>query len=235
MTTTKRDWVRTIGITGATLVLAGGLTLGGLKIAEATGYVTLPTRGGHMMGPQQGSGFGKDRTGGFGMGQRGGRSHGHEDGMMGGFGAEQGPTNGRGMMDGSGADGMMQFGQGQTQATGDAQIVQHVLMMLQDEQLSAAAIGTSESAAKAIATTRATELAAVQAFQTQWYPAAEALPTTAKGSATTIDELRQELLHHSQMLEQINASATIEHPELAAWVKNTLAKRATEITTLYSK
>jgi hypothetical protein len=43
------------------------------------------------------------------------------------------------------------------------------------------------------------------------------------------------MLQHSQLLEQINAGATYEHPELASWVQATLAKRATEITTLYTK
>jgi hypothetical protein len=219
MTNTKRDWVRIIGITGATLVLAGGLTLGGLKAAEATGYVTLPERGMHKMGHQQ--------DGGFGMDQRGGRRNGGNHGNMGGFGDAQGQGNGRGMMDGSGF--------GRAQAAGDEQIIQHLLTMLQDEQVSAAALGTTESAAKAIATTRSADIVAVQALLQQWYPDAQAQNAPQTGSATTIDALRQEMLHHSQMLEKINASATFEHPELATWIAKSLVQRATEITTLYSK
>jgi hypothetical protein len=41
MTTTKRDWIRTIGITGATLITLGALTMGGLYAANATGVITL--------------------------------------------------------------------------------------------------------------------------------------------------------------------------------------------------
>jgi len=227
MTNTKRDWVRIIGITGATLVLAGGLTLGGLKVAEATGYVTLPARGMHKMGQQQDGGFGMGQMHGFGKDQRGGRRNGGKDGAMGGFGDAQGQGNGRGMMDGSGF--------GQVQAAGDEQIIQHVLTMLQDEQVSAAAVGATESAAKAIATNRSAEIVAIQTLQKQWYPDAVAITAPQAGSATTIDEFRQEMLHHSQVLENINASATFEHPELATWVAKVLAQRATEITTLYSK
>jgi hypothetical protein len=219
MTTQKRDWVRIIGITGATLVIAGGITLGSLKVAEATGYVTLPARAGHMKGDgSNGRGF---SMGGAGS-MNGGRTHRqHRDGQM----------NGQGMMGGNG----MTFGRSGQTATGDEQIVQHVLMMLQSEQYMATELGASESVAQTIAATRAAEITAITALQTQWYPDGTAVTPPVSMKVTSIDELRQEMLHHSQMLEQINAAASYEHPELATWIQTTLAKRATEITTLYTK
>ncbi|MFN7472056.1 MAG: hypothetical protein ACK5S9_10480 [Roseiflexaceae bacterium] len=214
MTTQKRDWVRIIGITGATLVIAGGITLGSMKVAEATGYVTLPARAGHM----KGDGFGMDGAGRM----NGGRAHRqHRDGQM----------NGQGMMGGQG----MGFGRSGQAVTGDAQIVQHVLMMLQSEQQMATDLGASESVAQTIAATRAAEITAITALKKQWYPDATAVTPPVPTKVTSIDELRQEMLHHLQMLEQINAAATYEHPELATWIQTTLAKRATEITTLYTK
>ena len=55
MTTTKRDWIRTIGITGATLITLGALTMGGLFAANAAGVITLPAgRAGQMMGGRGG-------------------------------------------------------------------------------------------------------------------------------------------------------------------------------------
>jgi hypothetical protein len=219
MTTQKRDWVRIIGITGATLVIAGGITLGSMKVAEATGYVTLPARAGHMKGVgSNGRGF---SMGGAGS-MNGGRTHRqHRDGQM----------NGQGMMGGNG----MTFGRSGQTATGDEQIVQHVLMMLQSEQYMATELGASESVAQTIAATRAAEITAITALQTQWYPDGTAVTPPVSMKVTSIDELRQEMLHHSQMLEQINAAASYEHPELATWIQTTLAKRATEITTLYTK
>ncbi len=219
MTTQKRDWVRIIGITGATLVIAGGITLGSMKVAEATGYVTLPARAGHMKGVgSNGRGF---SMGGAGS-MNGGRTHRqHRDGQM----------NGQGMMGGNG----MTFGRSGQATTGDEHIVQHVLMMLQSEQQMATELGESESVAQTIAATRAAEITAITALQTQWYPDASAVTPPVLTKVTSIDELRQEMLHHSQMLEQINAPATYEHPELATWIQTTLAKRATEITTLYTK
>ncbi len=214
MTTQKRDWVRIIGITGATLVIAGGITLGSMKVAEATGYVTLPARAGHM----KGDGFGMDGAGRM----NGGRAHRqHRDGQM----------NGQGMMGGQG----MGFGRSGQAVTGDAQSVQHVLMMLQSEQQMATDLGASESVAQTIAATRAAEITAITALKKQWYPDATAVTPPVPTKVTSIDELRQEMLHHLQMLEQINAAATYEHPELATWIQTTLAKRATEITTLYTK
>ena len=214
MTTQKRDWVRIIGITGAALVIAGGITLGSLKVAEATGYVTLPARAGHM----KGDGFGMDGAGRM----TGGRKHRqHGDGQMGGHGK-------------MGEHGMA-FGRSGQTASGDEEILQHVLMLLQAEQQMATELGTSESVAQSIATTRAGDITAVTALQTQWYPDAPAVTVPAITNVTSIEELRQEMLHHSQVLEQINAKATYEHPELASWVQATLAKRATEIATLYTK
>jgi hypothetical protein len=145
----------------------------------------------------------------------------HRDGRM----------NGQGMMGGQG----MGFGRSGQAVTGDAQIVQHVLMMLQSEQQMATDLGASESVAQTIAATRAAEITAITALKKQWYPDATAVTPPVPTKVTSIDELRQEMLHHLQMLEQINAAATYEHPELATWIQTTLAKRATEITTLYTK
>jgi hypothetical protein len=229
MTTKKRDWVRTIGITGVALVIAGGLTMGGLMIARSAGLVSLPTHSARMMGGQMGRGFGMNQNGGM----HGARHRGQGNGMMDGFGNG---GRGNGMMDGFGDGGRgMMDEQGSTQAAGDERIMQHLQTMLLDEQRSATALGITESAAQAIAATRSTELSAIQALQTQWYPAAQAATASSQSSATTIDELRQEMLHHSQVLEKINAAKTFEHPELAAWITRTLANRATEITTLYAK
>lgn len=230
MTQQKRDWVRIIGITGATLVLAGGLTLGGLRVAEATGLVTMPTRQ-HGQGMQNGFGQQGDQgmMGGFGkqngqgkMGGRRGDRHG-DQGMMGGFGQQGGQGN-RGMMGGF----------GQQQAAGDEQLLTHLIQVLTEEQASATAVGATESAAKAIAATRTAQVGELTALLTKWYPSATA-PAAQTGNATTVEELRQELLHHSQMLEGLAGSATFEHPELKTWLTGVLATRATEVTTLYSK
>jgi len=227
MTTQKRDWVRIIGITGAALVIAGGITLGSMKVAEATGYVTLPARAAHMMGDVgQGRGFGMD---GVGRMHDGHKYRQHRDGQMAGHGMMGGMMSGK--MNGNG----MTFGRSGQAAAGDEQIVQHVLMMLQSEQQMATELGASESVAQSIAASRAAEITAITALQTQWYPDGTAVTPTVPTKVTSIDELRQEMLHHSQMLEQINAAASYEHPELATWIQTTLAKRATEITTLYTK
>jgi len=216
MTTQKRDWVRTIGITGATLAIAGGLTLGGLMVANSAGLVTLPAHTAHMMHGKMNRGIGMSQGSGMRSDRHRGQAHRMRDGF--GYGA-------RGMMD----------EQRSTQAAGDERIMQHIQIMLLDEQRSATAIGTTESAAKAIAASRSTELSAIQALQIQWYPTAQEATPSNQGSATTIDQLRQEMLHHSKVLEKINTAATFEHPELAAWITRTLANRATEITTLYAK
>ncbi len=219
MTTQKRDWVRIIGITGAALVIAGGITLGSLKVAEATGYVTLPARAAHMKGDgSNGRGFGMGGAGAM----NGGRNHRqHRDGQM----------NNHGMMGSAG----MGFGRSGQAAAGDEAIVQHVLLMLQAEQQMATELGASESVAQSIAASRAAEVTAITAMQTQWYPDSSAVTPPEITKVTSIEEFRQEMLHHSQILEQINAKATYEHPELATWVQATLVKRATEITTLYTK
>ncbi len=232
MTNKKRDWVRIIGITGATLVLAGGITMGALRVASASGLVTLPGRPAGMMGARSMGGW-------FGMNghdmKQGRRS---QNGMMDGR-SGRGMMNGldqdtQGMMGGAGERGMMHGGAYQSQ-TGDTRILQHVIVILQNEQLSATAIGAKESAAKTIAATRSAQITAIQALQTKWYPDAQVVTPPSAGNATSRDELRQLMMHHSQILEQINSTATYEHPELAAWVTSTLATRATEMTTLYSK
>lgn len=222
MTSKTRNWVRIIGITGAALVIAGGITLGSLKVAEATGYVTLPTRAARMHGyGTHGRGSGMNDHGYMHGGRK---SRQHRDGQMGG----------QGMKGGRRSNGMAYGFSGQTQS-GDAYILQHVLMMLQSEQRIATELGTNDSVAQTIAVTRAAEITAVTALQTQWYPDAGAVTVPSTYNMLSINELRQTMLQHSQLLEQINAGASYEHPELASWVQATLAKRATEITTLYTK
>jgi hypothetical protein len=145
MTTQKRDWVRTIGFAGAALVIAGGLAMGGLMVARSAGLVTLPSHSTRMMGGQMGRSFGMNQNGGM----HGARHRGQGNTMMDGFGNG---GQGNGMMDGfgNGGQGMMD-NQGSTQAAGDERIVQHIQVILLDEQQSATAIGATESAAKAIA------------------------------------------------------------------------------------
>ena len=239
MTNTKRDWVRTIGITGATLLTIGALTMGGLFAANATGMITLPAgRGGQMMGGRGGQMMGgrggqmMGRQGGRGgqmMGRQGGRGgqmmgrQGGHDGMMGGdFG--QG-----GMMGKQGHGGMMQFGAQATAA--DAQVLQHTLHMLQQEQALASALGTSNPTAKAIAASRATDITTISNWLKTWYPN-ETIPTAPSASGT-IAELRQLLQHHDLMIDQIATNGKFEHPELQKWLTDSLKQRANDVSALF--
>ena len=128
----------------------------------------------------------------------------------------------------------MMDGFGQQAAATDQQVLEHLVQMLTDEQASATAVGATESAAKAIAATRGTQITQLQGFLKSWYPSATVGTGVASGTKT-IEELRQELLHHSQLMEGIQSQQSLEHPELSAWIATTLASRATEVTTLYSK
>jgi len=227
MTTTKRDWIRTIGITGATLITLGALTMGGLFAANATGVISLPAgrggqmmggRGGHdgMMGGRGGHGGMMGGRGGHGgmMGGRGGQMMGGHDGMMGGRG---------------GRDGMMQNGAQATAA--DAQVLQHTLHMLQQEQALASALGTSNPTAKAIAASRATDITTISNWLKTWYPN-ETIPTAPSASGT-VAELRQMMQHHDLMLDKISTNGTFEHPELQKWLTDSLKQRATDVSTLF--
>jgi len=237
MTNTKRDWIRTIGITGATLLTVGALTMGGLFAANATGVISLPAgRGGQMMGRQGGRGgemMGRQggrggemmgRQGGRGgemMGRQGGR--GGHDGMMGG-GFGQG-----GMMGKQGHGGMMQFG-GQATAA-DAQVLQHTLHMLQQEQALASALGASNPTAKAIAASRATDITTITNWLKTWYPN-ETIPTAPSASGTVV-ELRQMMQHHDLQIDQVVTNGKFDHPELQKWLTDSLKQRANDVSALF--
>ncbi len=203
MTNTKRDWVRTIGITGATLLTIGALTMGGLFVANATGVISLPAgRGGQMMGRHGGHG-------GQMMGRHGGRGQG-------------------GKMDG-GRGGMLQSG-GQV-TTADARVLQHTLHMLQQEQALASALGASNPTAKAIAASRATDIATISNWLKTWYPN-ETIPTAPSASGTVV-ELRQLMQHHDLKIDQIATNGKFEHPELQKWLADSLKQRARDVSTLF--
>ncbi len=223
MTNTKRDWVRTIGITGATLLTIGALTMGGLFAANATGVISLPAgRGSQMMG----------RHGGHG-GQMMGRHGGHGGQMMGGRGGHDGMMGGGrgqgGKMGKQGHGGMMQFG-GQATAA-DVQVLQHTLHMLQQEQALANALGTSNPTAKAIAASRATDIATISNWLKTWYPN-EMIPTPPSASGTVV-ELRLLMQHHDLKIDQIATNGEFEHPELQKWLADSLKQRARDVSTLF--
>jgi len=222
MTTTKRDWIRTIGITGATLITLGALTMGGLFAANAAGVITLPAgRAGQMMGGRGGhDGMmgGRGEHGGM-MGGRGG--HG---GMMGGRGGHDGMMGGRG-----GRDGMMQNGAQATAA--DAQVLQYTLHMLQQEQALASALGTSNPTAKAIAASRATDITTISNWLKTWYPN-ETIPTAPSASGT-VAELRQMIQHHDLKLDKVATNGTFAHPELQQWLTDSLKQRAADVSALF--
>ncbi len=237
MTTQKRDWVRIIGITGATLLAAGAITTGGLFAANATGLITLPQpqRGMHM--DQNGGGMMDDDMGGGrgGHGGRGGRGgHGNHDGMGGrggdqGWGGDMMPNGGMGgmgMMDGSGVtrfDG--------TQISPEEQTLVRAIDMLQHEQALATALANTSPAAKAIAATRATEITALTAWVKAWYPSAT-IPAAPSASGT-LDDLRQMIGKHSLQMDNVSTGATFTHSELQQWLKDAVLRRATESTTLF--
>jgi hypothetical protein len=226
MTNTKRDWVRTIGITGATLLTIGALTMGGLFAANATGVISLPAgRGGKMMGRHGGHGGQMmGRHGGHGgqmMGRHGGRGQG---GMMSG-GRGQG-----GMMGGGRGQGGMMQSDGQA-TTADAQVLQHTLHMLQQEQALASALGASNPTAKAIAASRATDIATISNWLKTWYPN-ETIPTAPSASGTVV-ELRQLMQHHDLKIDQIATNGKFEHPELQKWLADSLTQRARDVSTLF--
>lgn len=228
-TSTKRNWVRIIGITGASLVVAGAVTMGGLWAATTTGLISAPTRMG-MMG-------GKGEMGGRGM--MGGKSEMGGRGMMGDHermvivGKHRGMKDGRGgKMDGH--NGMMKGGRSGkfAEATGDQAYLARMLMILQTEQNVAKLLVDTNTAAKVIAESRAKDIATLTELQKNWYPNA-AMPSTSVTTAT-IDDLQELLLHNTAMFERLS-TATFEHPELATWLTQNLIQRANEIATLYAQ
>lgn len=216
-TSTKRDWVRIIGITGATLVVAGAVTLGGLWAATATGLISAPTPHMGMMGGRGGM-----------MGEHGGKMGGR-DGMMGEHGGKMGGRGGMmgehgGMMDGR--SGMF------AQAAGDQVYLEHLLMALENEQSVANLLADTNPAAKAIAESRAKDIATLTELQKNWYPNAATASTAV--TTATIDDLQELVLHNAAMLERLS-TATFEHPELATWVTQHMIQRASEIAALYAQ
>ena len=216
-TSTKRDWVRIIGITGAALVVAGAVTIGGLWAATATGLIDAPTIHMGMMG-------GRDRImgdhGGM-MGDHGGKMGGR-GGMMGDHGSKMG---GRGEM-------MGEYGGMFTQAAGDQVYLEHLLITLENEQAVANLLADTNAAAKSIAESRAKDIATLTELQKSWYPDA----ATASTAVTTasIDDLQALVLHNAAMLERLS-TAPFEHPELATWVTQHMIQRASEIAALYAQ
>lgn len=218
MTNTKRDWVRTIGITGATLLTIGALTMGGLFVANATGVISLPAeRSGQMMGRHGGQGG----RGGQMMGRQGGRG----DQMMG----RQGGRGQGGKMGKQDRGGKLQSG-GQA-TTADARVLQRTLHMLQQEQALASALGASNPTAKAIAASRATDIATISNWLKTWYPN-ETIPTAPSASGTVV-ELRQLMQHHDLKIDQIATNGKFEHPELQKWLADSLKQRARDVSTLF--
>ncbi|MFM7679626.1 MAG: hypothetical protein ACKO83_12325 [Roseiflexaceae bacterium] len=205
MTTRNRDWVRIIGITGAVLLVVGALTMGGMFVANATGLITLPQ-------PMRGM-HGKNGMN-DGMFAGGGKRHDHGD--MHGRGNEMMPF-----------DGMQSGG---AQVAPEADVLLHTIAMLQHEQALATALAGASPAAKAIAATRATEIATLTAWANEWYPDAT-VPTSPSASGTVTD-LRQLLTHHTLRIDQAGTNVTYTHAELQQWLIDALKRRATESTTL---
>jgi hypothetical protein len=222
-TSTTRDWVRIIGITGATLVVAGAVTMGGLWAATATGLIEAPTRMGMMGGRGGMMGEHGGKMGGRGgmMGEHGGKMGGR-GGMMGEHGGKMGGRGG--MMGGRG--GMY------AHAAGDQAYLEHLLIALQNEQAVANLLADTNVAAKAIAESRAKDIVALTELQKSWYPDAATASTAV--TTATIDDLQELVLHNAAMLERLS-SATFEHPELATWVTQHMIQRASEIATLYAQ
>ena len=241
MTTQKRDWVRIIGITGATLLAAGAITTGGLFAANATGLITLPQpQHGMHMGQQGGDGMmGGDMGGGRGgdHGGRGGRGgdKGGRGGDQGGRGGDQGwggdmmPNGGMGGMGMIGESGVTRFDG--TQISPEEQTLVRAIDMLQHEQALATALAPTSPAAKAIAATRTSEITALTAWVKEWYPSAT-IPTAPSASGTLAD-LRQMIGKHSVQIDHVSTGATFSHSELQQWLKDAVLRRATESTTLF--
>jgi hypothetical protein len=207
-TAPKRDWVRMIGLTGAALVVAGVVTMGGLWAATATGLIEAPARMG-VMGGRDGMMGDHDGMMMRGRGEMGGRG-----GMMGG----KGEMGGRG--------GMFHA------VTGDQAYLEHVLMVLQTEQNVASLLADTNAAAKVIAESRAKDIATLTELQKTWYP--DAATSSTSVTTATIDDLQELLLHNTAMLERLS-TATFEHPELTTWATQNLVQRANEIVSLYAQ
>lgn len=208
MTNNSRDWIRTIGIAGVTLIVVGALTMGSLFAANAAGVISLPAgRAGMMTGRGGHAGM---------MGSRGGH-----DGMMGGFASHKNAKHGRG--------GMNEFGANAT--ANEAKLLRHIVHMLQQEQALANGLGASNPAAKDIADRRATDIITISNWLKTWYPD-ETVPTASSASGT-VAELRQLVQHHNLMLDKAASNGTFAHPELQQWLTDSLKQRANDVSILF--
>lgn len=223
MTTPRRDWVRIIGLTGATLMVAGAVTLGGLGIGRATGLIDASQfpqgRGNGMMG---GRGHMQD---GLGMmqGRGDGRMHGGRGHMQDGFGMMQGRGH---MEDGF---GMM----GQAQSISEADVLVGALSALQAEQALAQALVADHPELAAVVSARSADIATLSGWLESWYPETAApVATAASGS---IEDLQLLMMHNSQHLLKAASMTSGEHAELTQWLSDGVIKRATEFATVYGQ
>ena len=210
MTTPRRDWVRIIGLTGATLMVAGAVTLGGLGIGRATGLIDASQfpqgRGNGMMG---GRGHMQD---GLGMmqGRGDGRMHGGRDHMEDGF-------------------GMM----GQAQSISEADVLVGALSALQAEQALAQALVADHPELAAVVSARSADIATLSGWLESWYPETAApVATAASGS---IEDLQLLMMHNSQHFLKAASMTSGEHAELTQWLSDGVIKRATEFATVYGQ
>lgn len=210
MTTPRRDWVRIIGLTGATLMVAGAVTLGGLGIGRATGLIDASQfpqgRGNGMMG---GRGHMQD---GLGMmqGRGDGRMHGGRDHMEDGF-------------------GMM----GQAQSISEADVLVGALSALQAEQALAQALVADYPELAAVVSARSADIATLSGWLESWYPETAApVATAASGS---IEDLQLLMMHNSQHFLKAASMTSGEHAELTQWLSDGVIKRATEFATVYGQ
>jgi len=210
MTTPRRDWVRIIGLTGATLMVAGAVTLGGLGIGRATGLIDasqfLQGRGNGMMG-----GRGRMQDGlGMMQGRGDGRMHGGRGHMEDGF-------------------GMM----GQAQSISEADVLVGALSALQAEQALAQALVADHPELAAVVSARSADIATLSGWLESWYPETAApVATAASGS---IDDLQLLMMHNSQHLLKAASMTSGEHAELTQWLSDGVIKRATEFATVYGQ
>ncbi len=230
MTTPRRDWVRIIGLTGATLMVAGAVTLGGLGIGRATGLIDASQfpqgRGDGMM---RGRGHMDDGFGmmqGRGEGRHGGRGH-----MDNGFGMMQGQMGGFGMMQGQAIDG---FGMmGQTQSVSEADVLVSVLSALQAEQALAQTLVADHPELAAVVSARNADIATISGWLQSWYPDT-AVPSVSAVSGS-IEDLQVLMMHNSQHLLKAASLTSGEHAELTQWLSDVVVKRATEFATVYGQ
>jgi hypothetical protein len=209
MTTVRRDWVRIIGLTGAALMVAGAVTLGGLTIGRATGLIDASLfpkmRGNGMM-------HGRGHMDG-GAGMMGGRG----DGMMGGRGHKEG---GFGMM-------------GQAQSVSEADVLVKALSALQAEQSLAQALVADYPELAPVVSARTADIATLSDWLGSWYP--DAVVPTAEAATGSIEDLQWLMLHNSQHLLKAASTTSGEHAELTQWLADVAVNRAAEFAAVYGQ